>query len=545
MLRHNRTHWIIVTGGVISTLGKGIVSGSIGTLLKMRGYSVTSVKIDPYINIDAGTMRPTEHGEVFVTFDGGETDQDLGNYERFLDEQIPKDHNITTGQVYQKVIEKERNLEYEGKCVEVIPHIPQEVRRRLEGAAKRTKADIVIVEIGGTIGDYQNVLFLDAVRTMKLKGAPVVFVHVSYLPIPSTAGEMKSKPTQHSVRALNANGIQADYIVGRSSKPIDDIRREKISVFCNVKKSDVIGCPDVDSIYEVPLMFLKQKFDKSILRKLGLKPKKNGSELRKWKQLVHIIKNPKGVVKVGIVGKYFDSGSFTLEDSYISVIEAIKHACYKYRMKSDIQWINSKDFEKNPKAVERLSEYDAIIVPGGFGSTGIEGKIRAIKYVRENNIPFLGLCYGLQMAVIEHARNVLGWKKANSTEIDQSTKYPVIDILPEQKINLKENNYGATMRLGDYPANLKKGSKVSKLYDGKTRIKERHRHRYEVNPEFVSELESHGLVFSGMSPDRKLVEFMERTDHPYFIATQAHPEFTSRPLRPNPLFDGLIKAALK
>lgn len=544
-MQKKKTRWIIVTGGVISTLGKGIVAGSIGTLLKMRNYKVTSVKIDPYINIDAGTMRPTEHGEVFVTYDGGETDQDLGNYERFLDEKIPKSHNITTGQVYRTVIEKERNLEYEGKCVEVIPHIPREVKRRLEEAAHNTNADICIVEIGGTIGDYQNVLFLDAVRTMKLKGALMVFIHVSYLPVPHTAGEMKSKPTQHSVRQLNENGIQADFIVGRSNKPIDSVRREKLSMFCNVLPEDVISCPDVDSIYEVPLMFSRQKFDEKILKKLELKPNKFNSTMTKWKKLVYNIRNPKVELKIGIVGKYFDSGDFTLEDSYISVIEAIKHACFRYKIKPVIQWISSPEFEDNPRTLNKLSNYDAVIVPGGFGSTGVEGKIKAIEYVRENNIPFLGLCYGLQMAVIEHARNVLGIKGANSTEIDRNTNYPVIDILPEQKKNIVEKNYGATMRLGEYPALLKKNSLVSKLYGNAKIIKERHRHRYEVNPDFVEELESEGLVFSGMSPDRKLVEFLERSNHPYFVATQAHPEFTSRPLRPNPLFDGLIKSVLE
>lgn len=545
MPKGKQTRWVVVTGGVISTLGKGIVSASIGTLLKMRGYKVTAVKIDPYINLDAGTMRPTEHGEVFVTYDGGETDQDLGNYERFLDEKIPKNHNITTGQVYAEVIRKERNLEYQGKCVEVIPHIPREVRRRLDVAAKKTGADIVLVEVGGTIGDYQNVLFLEALRTMKLEGEEVVFVHVSYLPVPSTAGEMKSKPTQHSIRALNSNGIQADFIVGRSSRDIDEVRREKISVFCNVKKEDVIACPDLNTIYQVPMLFSKQKFDEKILKKLNLKPKKNGKKFIEWKRMVDKITHSKKHIKIGIVGKYFNTGDFTLEDSYISVIESIKHAAYKYNLNPDIQWINSVDFEKNKDNIKQLDAYDAIIVPGGFGSSGVEGKIEAIKYVRENKIPFLGLCYGLQMAVIEHARNVKGMKDANSSEINSKTKYPVIDILPEQKINLAEKNFGATMRLGEYPALLKKNSLASNLYNNASKVYERHRHRYEVNPDFLGKLEGDGLEFSGMSPDRRLVEFIERTDHPYFVATQAHPEFTSRPLKPNPLFEGLIKAVLK
>jgi len=539
------TKWIVVTGGVISTLGKGIVSSSIGALLKMRGYKVTAAKIDPYINIDAGTMRPTEHGEVFVTFDGGETDQDIGNYERFLDVNIPKYHNLTTGQVYREVINRERNLEYEGKCVEVIPHIPQEVQRRLRLCADTTDSDFIMVEIGGTVGDYLNVLFLEALRTMKLKGVPMIFVHVVYLPTPKTSGEMKSKPAQHSSRELNSVGIQADFIVCRASEPVDDVRKDKLSLFCNVKPEDVISCQDLNSIYDVPLLFVSQKLDEKIFQKFGVKPKIFNGEMKKWREFIAKKNSATQSVKIGVVGKYFSSGNFALEDSYISVLEAIKHACYKNSVKPDIFWISSQDFENGKRKTEELESCDAIIVPGGFGATGIEGKINTIKYARENKVPFLGLCYGLQLAVIEHARNILGWKDANTTEIERTTPYPVIDILPEQKKNLEMRDYGATMRLGDYPALLKKGSLVYKLYGEKEKVIERHRHRYEVNPEFVEQLQSNGLIFSGMSPSGKLVEYMERTDHPFFVATQAHPEFTSRVLRPNPLFDGLIKAAIE
>ncbi len=541
----NGPKWIVVTGGVISSLGKGIVSSSIGALLKMRGYSVTAAKIDPYINIDAGTMRPTEHGEVFVTFDGGETDQDMGNYERFLDVALPKYHNMTTGQVYRDVINRERNLEYQGKCVEVMVHIPQEIQRRLKMCAENTKADFVLVEVGGTVGDYQNILFLEALRTMKLKGAPMAFVHVVYLPTPKTAGEMKSKPAQQSSRELNSIGIQADFLVCRASEPIDDVRKEKLSLFCNVYPEDVISCQDLNSIYDVPFLFSAQKFDELLLKKLDVVPNAHTDEFKKWEEFIAKKNAAKESVRIGIVGKYFASGNFALEDSYISVIEAIKHACFKHSVKPDIFWISAQDFETNKKEINVLQTCDAIIVPGGFGASGIEGKILTIKYARENKIPLLGLCYGLQLSVIEHARNILGWNDANSTEINKDTTHPVVDILPEQKKKLETNDYGASMRLGNYPANLVKGSLVCKLYNNEEKVVERHRHRYEVNPELVSQLETKGLVFSGMSPDRRLVEYIERSDHPFFVGTQAHPEFTSRILRPNPLFDGLISAAIE
>ncbi|MBR9690647.1 CTP synthase [Candidatus Woesearchaeota archaeon] len=538
-----KTKFVVITGGVLSGLGKGVVTASIGSILKAQGYKVSAVKIDPYINVDAGTMRPTEHGEVFVTEDGGETDQDLGNYERFFDENIFKKHNITTGQVYLNVIQKERNLEYDGKCVEVIPHIPLEVRRRIFKVAKDTKADYVMIEVGGTIGDYQNVLFLEALREMKREYNNMIFVHVAYLPVPGNIGEMKTKPAQHSVRALNASGIQPDIIIARASNMIDKIRREKLSTFCNVKEDAVIGAPDVFNIYEVPLIFEKQGLGKKIVEKFGKKYKKG--KLSKWESLIKKTKKLKKTVKIGIVGKYFDIGDFTLEDSYISVIEAIKHASWNNSVNYKIEWIDSKKYEKNKSALKELDKYNGVIVPGGFGYSGVEGKILAIEYVRKKKIPYLGICYGMQLAVVEFARNVCKLEGANTTENEKNVKHPVIDILPEQIEKLKQKKYGATMRLGTYPAKLKRGTKVRKLYKNKGKVDERHRHRYEVNPEYIERLEKKGLVFSGKSPDRSLMEFMELPKHPYFVGAQAHPEFKSRPFRPAPLFDGLIKAAIK
>ncbi|RMF55095.1 CTP synthase [Candidatus Woesearchaeota archaeon] len=532
-----RTKWVVVTGGVLSGLGKGVVTSSIGRLIKSQGFSVSPVKIDPYINLDAGTMRPTEHGEVFVTDDGGETDQDLGNYERFLDVSLSKLNNITTGQVYQKVISDERNLKYDGKCVEVIPHIPQEVKRRLKLIGKNS--DFVLVEVGGTIGDYQNVLFLEALRTMRLEGEPMVFIHVAYLPIPKNIGEMKTKPAQHSVRALNEQGIQPDFIVARSEQPLDEVRREKLSLFCNVKRNNVISNPDLKSIYEVPIVYEKQNFGELIFNRFGLKYKKG--KLVSWANYVNKIPLFRKKLRIGVVGKYFDIGNFVLQDSYISVIEAIKHASWHSKAQAEIIWLNSKEFEKNPLKLSALNNVHGVIVPGGFGKSGTEGKILAIQYLREHNIPFLGLCFGMQLAVVEFARNVCNLKGAHTVEIEPNAKHPVIDILPEQKKLLADNNYGATMRLGSWPATLKKGTKVHSLYK-KDLVNERHRHRYEVNPEYIKILEDNGLLFSGQSPDRKLMEFMELPGHIFFIATQAHPEFKSRIMKPAPLFDGFVKA---
>ncbi|UCD14257.1 MAG: CTP synthase [Thermoplasmatales archaeon] len=535
-------NYIIVTGGVVSGLGKGITTASIGKILQLHGYKVTAIKIDPYINCDAGTLRPTEHGEVWVTEDGGEIDQDLGHYERFLDINIPKCQNITTGQVYQAVIEKERKGEYLGKTVQPIPHVTDEIKRRVRKPSQEEKFDFIIVEIGGTVGDYENVLFLEAVRQMKLEGDKVLYVHVTYVPVLDALGEAKTKPTQHSVKLLREIGIQPDFVITRSDDPLDDVRREKIAMFCNIHEDDVISDSNVKNIYDVTSLFEEQLLSKKILHKLNLKKDRN--DLKTWSNFLEKIKKFDKKVEIGVVGKYFDIGSFNLPDSYVSVIEAVKHAAWNNNLSPNIRWINSKVFEKKPEKLSTLDELDGVIVPGGFGLSGIQGKIDAIQYVREHGIPYLGLCLGMQLAVVEYAQNACNLKDANSREVDKKTSHPVIDFIPEQVSILQESRYGATMRLGAYPALLKKGTLVQKLY-GKNKVFERHRHRYEVNPEYVKILEENGLVFSGRSPDGVLMEFMELSSHPYFVATQAHPEFKSRPMKPAPLFQGLIQAALK
>jgi CTP synthase len=534
--------YIIITGGVISGLGKGITTASIGKILQLHGYKVTAMKIDPYMNCDAGTLRPTEHGEVWVTEDGGEIDQDLGHYERFLDINIPKYHNITTGQVYGAVIEKERKGKYLGKTVQPIPHVTDEIKRRIHRPNEDNGFDFVLVEIGGTVGDYENVLFLEAVRQMKLEGDKVLYVHVTYVPVLESLGEAKTKPTQHSVKLLREIGIQPDFIITRSEEPLDNVRREKIAMFCNVHEEEVISDSNVDNIYAVTLMFEEQELCKKILRKLTLR--KDHNDLEKWEKFINKIRRLKNTVTIGIVGKYFDIGTSQLSDSYISVIEAVKHAAWNNNLYPDIRWINSKVFEKDPSKLLNLEEVDGIIVPGGFGLSGVQGKISTIRYARENGIPYLGLCLGMQLAVVEYAQNMCGLRGAHSSEIDKKTPHPVIDFIPDQVKILQESRYGATMRLGAYPAVLKKGSLVHKLY-GENKVFERHRHRYEVNPEYVEKLEKCGLVFSGRSPDDVLMEFMELPVHNYFVGTQAHPEFKSRPMKPSPLFDGLIKAAKK
>jgi len=449
--------YIFVIGGVMSSVGKGIATASIGKILQSRGFKVTAVKIDPYVNIDAGTMNPIEHGEVFVTEDGVECDQDIGNYERFLNVDIFDINYITTGRIYQSVIQKERNLAYGGKCVEVVPHIPEEVIRRIKKVAKNSMADFVMIEIGGTVGEYQNLIFLEAARMMHLRSPEdIFFILISYLPIPKKVGEMKTKPTQYATRTLNSSGIQPDLIIGRSEKPLDELRKKKISIFCNINKKNVISAPDVDFIYEVPINFENEHLAERIMSKFNLKSRKKN--LKKWRRLVEKIKETKKEVKIGIVGKYFSSGVFTLTDSYISVIEAIRHSSWYWSRKPKILWIDSEEFEKNPLALKKLRQLNGVIIPGGFGARGIEGKIKVINYVRKNKIPFLGLCYGMQIACIEYARNVCRMPEANTTEINPKTKYPIIDIMPEQKKNLKEKNFGATMRLGAYPSVLKENT---------------------------------------------------------------------------------------
>ncbi|MBU1102782.1 CTP synthase [Patescibacteria group bacterium] len=537
--------YIFVAGGVMSGVGKGVATASIGKIIQARGFNVTAIKIDPYVNVDAGTMNPTEHGEVFVLDEGTECDQDMGNYERFLNLDLPAINYMTTGSIYETVIHRERNMGYEGKCVEVVPHIPLEVIERIEKALKKAKADFITIEIGGTVGEYQNVLFLEAARMLKLKKPKdVLFVLVSYLPIPSKIGEMKTKPTQYAVRTLNSAGIQPDIIVARSAVPLDKKRKEKIALNCNIQERDVISAPDIESIYEVPINFEKDKLSDLILEKLEIKAKK--SDLKEWNNLVRTVRTAKKTVKIGIVGKYFGTGDFVLSDAYISVIEAIKHASFFYKVRPIIDWINAEQFEKDTRTVNKLRQYDGIIVPGGFGSRGVEGKIKAIEFCRKNKIPYLGLCYGMQLMVIEFARHVCGLKDAHTTEINRDTKNPVVDIMPEQKKNLEDKNYGATMRLGAYPAALTMRTQAFGAYK-KHLISERHRHRWEVNPEYIELLEKNGLVFSGKSPEGRLMEIAELSvkEHPFFVGTQFHPEFKSRPLNPHPLFREFVRATLK
>ena len=537
------TKYIFVMGGVLSGIGKGVATSSIGKLLQLRGFRVTAIKIDPYINIDAGTMNPTEHGEVFVTEDGDETDQDIGNYERFLGTNIYRDNYMTTGRVYLSVIERERNLGYGGKCVEVVPHIPEEVIGRIRRAGRIAKADFVIVEIGGTVGEYQNILFLEAARLMHYQVPDdVLFILLSYLPIPKNLGEMKTKPTQHAVSQVNAAGIQPDFILARGEMPLDKPRKEKLSVFCNVKKDHIISAPDVQHILDVPINFENEKISEKILKDLNVRSRTNKFPL--WKKQVRKYQRLKKTVSIGIIGKYFATGNFILSDSYISVINAIKEGCYVNGVIPKLDWIDSDIYEKNSSKVKEIQKYDGIIVPGGFGKRGVEGKILAIQYARENNIPFLGLCYGMQLATIEFTRNICGMKGANSTEIDAKTKFPVIHIMPQQQKLLEKKQYGNTMRLGAWPCVLDKTSKSFQAYKTR-RISERHRHRYEFNNNFRDRLVKKGMLLAGLSPDKNLVEIIELPKHPFFVATQFHPEFKSRMFSPHPLFRSFAEAAKK
>jgi len=543
--------YIFVAGGVMSGIGKGIATASIGRILKSKGFKVTAIKIDPYINVDAGTMNPVEHGEVFVTDDGCECDQDIGNYERFLDENIYTDNYMTTGKVYLSVINKERNLEYGGECVSVVPGIPNEVIETINRASKKAKADFVLIEIGGTVGEYQNLLFLEAARMMRFQHPKnVLFILVSYLPVPGIIGEMKTKPTQQATKNLNEAGIQPDFILARSEVPMDEPRKKKLAIYCNVHQEDIISAPDVKSIYECPVNFEIENIGNKILKKFGIKSKP--SDLKEWEGLVNLIRSNPKEVKIGIVGKYFESGKFTLMDSYISVIESIKHAAFSQNKKADISWISSEEFEKDPEALKELKNYDGIIVPGGFGNRGVEGKIKAIGYCRENKIPFFGLCLGLQLATIDFARNICGIKDATSREFDKNPKNPIIDVMEEQKKLLQEKHYGGTMRLGAYDCEIQPNTISYKAYkdwapdaNGPYMISERHRHRYEVNNDYRDKLTEKGLVIAGINPKANLIEIIEIKNHPFFVGTQFHPEFKSRPLKPHPLFKEFIKAAIK
>ncbi len=538
--------YIFVVGGVMSGVGKGVASASIGKILQSYGFEVTAIKIDPYVNVDAGTMNPTEHGEVFVLDDGTECDQDMGNYERFLNRDLTGANYMTTGSIYLSVIQKERNLEYGGRQVEVVPRIPLEVIGRIEKARVKEKADIAITEIGGTVGEYENILFLEAVRMLKLRQPQdVVLILVSFLPALGAGGtELKTKPTQHAVRNLNSVGIHPDFILGRAAVPLDGKRKEKIEFMCSIDKGNVISAPDVESIYDVPINFEKDNLGNRITKKLGIKSRRR--DLKDWRRFSSAVKNSRKVAKIGIVGKYFGSGNFVLTDSYISVIESIKHASAFWGVRPEITWLDAEKFERSARELKKLGDYDGIIVPGGFGSRGVRGKLKAIEYCREHKIPYFGLCYGMQLAVVEFARNVLKLKNADTTEINPRTPYPVIDIMPEQKEKLAVKNYGGTMRLGAYPAILKANSIACGAY-GMTHISERHRHRYEVNPAYISRLEKRGLIFSGISPDKRLMEIAElpHDKHPFFVGTQFHPELKSRPLSPHPLFKEFIKVAIK
>ena len=540
----HRTKYIFVIGGVLSGVGKGVTAASIGRILKNRGFNVSVIKIDPYINIDAGTMNPLEHGEVFVTEDGDETDQDLGNYERFLETNIYSYNYMTTGRVYMSVIEKERSMQYKGRCVQVVPHIPMEVIARIKNAVEKTKAEVMVIEIGGTVGEYENILFLEAARMMKLDAPEdVAFVLVSYMPVPGHLGEMKTKPTQHAARTLNNSGIQADFIVARGKDELDKPRREKLAFFCWLRsQDDVIAAPDVPSIYEIPIVLEKQKFANLLMKRLKIKPRRLVD--KRWDDFVAKMNKIKKIVKIAVVGKYFAIGEYTLADSYISVINAVKHACWHSGASPEMTWIDSEEYEKNMEKVKELGNYDGLIVPGGFGTRGIEGIIRAIKYVRENNLPYLGLCYGMQLATVEFARNVLGHKDAHTVECEPKSKNLIINVNPVQAENIQRERYGGTMRLGAYDCVLSVGSLARKLY-GADKISERHRHRYEFDNKYKAEMEKSGMLVSGINPQTNLVEIIELKKHPFFVGVQFHPEFKSRFLTPHPLFVGLVKAALK
>jgi CTP synthase len=540
------TKYIFISGGVLSGLGKGITAASIALLLKSHGFKVTAMKCDMYLNIDAGTMNPMEHGEVFVTADGLETDQDLGHYERFLSTNLSKENYLTNGLVYKIILDKERALEYGGICVEPYHHIPPIILERWSNAAKKNKADIILVELGGTVGEYEGLLFFEAIRRLKVaRPSDAILIHVGYLPAPPSIGELKSKPLQQSVMQLNSLGLRPDVIVARAEKTVDGKRKEKIALASGLEVGDIIANPDVKSIYEVPLVLDEQEVAEKILQKLKLKPRKKN--LTEWKNFVKNFKSINREVKIGLIGKYQKTGDYTLEDSYVCVVEALKHAAWKNKVNPNLIWINSEDVETYDakKMREVFAQFDGVIIPQGWGSRGTEGKIKSIQYIRENKIPYLGLCFGMQMGVVEFARHVAGLKDANSSEANVRTKYPVVDVMQEQKNLLAKRSYGGTIRLGQWACKVKSGSLLRKFY-GQEVVQERHRHRYEVNNEYRATLEKAGMIFSGTSPDGKLVEAFElpQSVHPFFVGTQFHPEYQSWPLKPHPVFDGFIQALI-
>jgi CTP synthase len=529
------TKYIFVTGGVVSSLGKGITAASLGRLLKNRGLKVTIQKFDPYINVDPGTMSPYQHGEVFVTDDGAETDLDLGHYERFIDINLGKFSNVTAGKVYMTVLKKERRGDYLGGTVQVIPHITNEIKERIIRSGKESGADIVITEIGGTVGDIESLPFLEAIRQMKsdIGRDNVMYVHCTLMPYIKAAGEMKTKPTQHSVKELRGLGIQPNVIVVRTEMPISQDTKDKIALFCDIDNKAVVECRDAEVLYEVPLALQKQNFDKIVCEHLKLEC--NDADMTEWTALVNKVKNLSKTVKIGLVGKYVE-----LQDAYISVVEALRHSGYAFDSEISVKWINAEHVT-DENVNELLEDVDGILVPGGFGDRGIEGKIRATKFARENKVPFLGICLGMQLASIEFARNVLNLSDANSSEINPDTNYPIIDLLPEQK---DIEDLGGTLRLGLYPCKLVEGTKAYEAYNDDV-VYERHRHRFEFNNEYREQMEENGFVFSGLSPDGRLVEIIELKDHPWFVASQFHPEFISRPNRPQPLFYNFVKASLE
>jgi CTP synthase len=528
------TRYLFFTGGVVSSVGKGVTAAALGRTLKERGFKVAVQKLDPYINVDPGTMSPYQHGEVFVLDDGAETDLDLGHYERFIDERLSRVCNVTTGQVYAEVIAKERRGDYLGGTIQVIPHITNEIKRRIGLVARTTGAEIVIVEVGGTVGDIESLPFLEALRQLRheLGRQNCAFIHVTWLPYIGATGELKTKPTQHSVAELRSIGISPDMIVARSDYPVDDGLRDKIALFCDVDKEAVVPMVTTPILYEVPLLLEQAGVAEYLLARLGLKPRQE-PDWSVWRKLVAEVRREKPHLKIALVGKYVE-----LHDAYISVREALKHAGLALGVQIDIEWIHSADLEKG-KGWETLQTCAGIVVPGGFGSRGIEGKIQAARYAREHNVPYLGLCLGMQLMVVEFARHVLGLENANSTEFDRSTPHPVIDLMLEQRAI---TDMGGTMRLGLYPCVLQPGTRAAQLY-GVPQVEERHRHRFELNNAYREQLERGGMVFSGLSPDGKLVEIAELKDHPYMVGSQFHPEFLSRPTRPHPLFLGLVQAA--
>jgi CTP synthase len=530
-----QTKFIFITGGVLSSLGKGICAASLGRLLKSRGFSVSIQKLDPYINIDPGTMNPFQHGEVFVTDDGGETDLDLGHYERFIDENLSKFNNFTSGKVYKNVIDRERRGDFLGDTVQVIPHITDEIKECIKKTLEIKKVDVLITEIGGTVGDIESLPFLEAIRQFKkdIGKENVLYIHVTYVPFLKTSGELKTKPTQHSVKELRSIGIQPDIIICRSEIKLEDDLKAKISLFCDIEQEAIVDAVNVKHLYEVPINLQKEGLDSIAMYKLNLKYRV--SDIREWKNLVDIIKNLEGAVNIGIVGKYTN-----LKDSYISIVESLNHGGYYFGKNIEIKWINSEDLDDNNSWGSLFSDIDGVLVPGGFGLRGINGKINAIRYVRENKIPYFGICLGMQCAVIEYSRNVLGLTGANSSEFDEKTPYPVIDLMPDQK---NVNELGGTMRLGSYPCKVTAGTIAFNAYKEEL-VNERHRHRYELNNKYRKELENSGMAVSGIYMEKNLAEIIELKDHPWFVGCQFHPEFKSRPDRPHPLFREFISAAI-